>query len=91
MKNFKRTSLLLVAILSCFLVSGCDNYGLSFDGDVPSGLNGAKRPLILVATGEQGIVIKDAVGNLYSYNEIYSFAQAIMASDLKPGDVIVDN
>lgn len=91
MKNFKRTSLLLVAILSCFLVSRCDNYGLFFDGDVPNGLNTAKRPLILVATGEQGIVIKDAVGNLYSYNEIYSFAQAIMASDLKPGDVIVDN
>tara|TARA_R110000850_G_scaffold54186_1_gene129194 strand:+ start:316 stop:651 length:336 start_codon:yes stop_codon:yes gene_type:complete len=74
--------LLLVAVMA--LLSGCNDPS----NQTPGGLNSADRPLTLVVVGKQGVVIEDGIGNLHTYNESYHFAQAIMSSGLKAGDVI---
>lgn len=88
MRRLTKTAGLLAICLILLLVSGCE---FLQNSELPAGLNSAKRPLILVAKGREGVLIKDADGKLYSYSETYYFAQVIMASELVPGDIISGN
>ena len=77
-------SLHTLALVCILFLSGCT---LS-DGQFPRSLNQAPRPLTIIVSSDQGVVISDSEGVMYSYDETFFFAQTIMASDLVPGDVL---
>jgi hypothetical protein len=54
----------------------------------PSNLVKAEKPLTLVGKSHQGVLISDANGELYAYDETYFFAQNIIASGLENGDTL---
>ena len=54
----------------------------------PADLVKAEKPLTLVGKSDQGILISDADGELYAYDETYFFSQNIMASGLENGDTL---
>ncbi|PCJ26742.1 MAG: hypothetical protein COA94_04915 [Rickettsiales bacterium] len=85
-KIFKKTTWLAVC-LSVLLVAltGCRNDNLPFE------LQDAKQPITIVLSNEAGVIVSDGDGRIYAYKESYYFANMIMKSDLKKGDVITGN
>ena len=70
-----------------FLIIALMLVGCRYD-QTPPDLVKAEKPLTLVGKSDQGILISDARGELYAYDETFYFSQNIMASSLEDGDTL---
>ncbi len=78
--------IVLILVMVVCMCGGCKEIG----SNTPRGFSRwAVPPVVLRAKGEAGIVLVDAGGNVFAYKKSYYFAQVIMASDMKVGDVLV--
>lgn len=76
------------AALVIFPVMGRIGLALSRSMDMaPFDLNVAPRPLVVVACNEQGLILRDATGKIYSYPGGDVFAATAFKQNFKPGDV----
>lgn len=76
---------ILLALL--FVGVGCSSQG----GEFPGELNTAPKPITVTAIGPEGVLIIDGNGKLYSYGETFYFAQTLISSGVKVGDVLSPN
>lgn len=74
-------SLILLLLFLCF---GCDS-----EGNYPSPLNRAPKPIKIIAVNLEGVILQDGEGKVYCYNENYHFSQIIIAGGYKTGDILI--
>lgn len=74
--------LLLIALF----VVGCEPPS---DSRTPGELRSAARPVVIVALNDEGVILRDADGEIYTYNEGSYFAQILMKSDCESGDELI--
>lgn len=63
-------------------------YGCGSSSATPRGIDNAARPVTVAAISDDGVVLTDADGVIYTYDTNYYFAKIIVNSGLKVGDVI---
>ena len=73
--------------LVCFVVTmiflaGCDDR-------TPIELRDAPRPVVIKAINENGVILVDGSGRIYTYHGTFYFSQILIASGAKDGDVLV--
>jgi uncharacterized lipoprotein YehR (DUF1307 family) len=83
MQTFKKVSLVLFVLVAIMFIAGCQDYG-----QTPRSIIEAKRPLILISKSENGVVFRDAKGNVYSFDETFYFAQNIITGQLLVGEAL---
>lgn len=80
----KRRMMFVWYLLICLVIvfSGCN------DDVTPYGMNKMKRPIIIIAINEKGVILLDGDNNIYTYNKGYYFSQILINSDFKVGDIL---
>ena len=81
MKTFKKVSLFLISAIAIIFIAGCQDYG-----QVPKSLIDANRPVVLISKSKNGVIFRDANGNVYAFDESFFFAQNIISGQLSVGD-----
>lgn len=84
MKKLILLIVLLIALAGCEVENG--EYGGS-SNKTPDVLQTATKPITVRANNENGVVLQDAEGIIYTYHSGYYIARIIGESELKPGDV----
>ena len=79
----KNIVILIAAIVLC---CSCSDLVKS---QAPPELNRAKRPITIMAINDQGVMLVDGDGILYSYDEEYYFVQPLLKAGYKKGDQLV--
>ena len=74
-----------ISCLALFGISGCKD---SFDA-TPTGLDGAgaKRPLVVIANNESGLILRSETGNIYTYGSGMVISAIALKHGFKAGDV----
>jgi hypothetical protein len=79
----KKVLLIVIVMLSC----GCDNKHPV--DKLPGGFNELRRPVVIVACNEGGLIVMDSNQDIYVWNSSYYFVEPFIKSDLQKGDVLL--